>query len=497
MRLDRGGGNDDIPMAKTGIQLHWQNPENSNARRRVDTANMESLSLHRALLKATASSLIFLAATAKRSFAFCPSLNHFPRRPTAPSTALPIRRVVGSPDSQFVLRRRTPPPAYVSASDSPETFASVTSAAVPSSSAPSRLRILKDKMWLRETNEDLTAAEFATRLENLDPGDLGGSEGPSDRNRPRTRGGRAVDYPSILSKLDLRIDALCPGSVVAGAALGEPQYVEAEGWARRGDRSVWTGLAEALTESVALVSGRGAGSVVLADAQREELLRKIQDVRSKVLIAAAKVNEMHFSDDLSTISPTMGTTGTASHFTSSKENNVAAETGDMMTTVEQSEEGPTIYVRDDGTIDWDGALSGAEALKTFGVSIWARINGRQEEDADLDSVAENNAPGGKGGHAPAPAVTAEVEETEAIRTLRIRLEELQKDFREMELRHTELLNSGECLIPSLVRLSLCIFVLMDDASFRPRSCSSGNGCGQCQTGCHRTGAAIPHPELGI
>mmetsp|Transcript_24661 Transcript_24661/g.56571 ORF Transcript_24661/g.56571 Transcript_24661/m.56571 type:complete len:207 (+) Transcript_24661:1916-2536(+) len=206
---------------------------------------------------------------------------------------------------------------------------------------------------------------------------------------------------------------------------------------------------------------------------------------------------MHFSDDLSTISPTMGTTGTASHFTSSKENNVAAETGDMMTTVEQSEEGPTIYVRDDGTIDWDGALSGAEALKTFGVSIWARINGRQEEDADLDSVAENNAPGGKGGHAPAPAVTAEVEETEAIRTLRIRLEELQKDFREMELRHTELLNSGECLIPSLVRLSLCIFVLMDDASFRPRSCSSGNGCGQCQTGCHRTGAAIPHPELGI
>ena len=41
--------------------------------------------------------------------------------------------------------------------------------------------------------------------------------------------------------------------------------------------------------------------------------------------------------------------------------------------------GPYLYIRDDGTIDWDGALQDRAALKQFGTSVWARINGQDPE----------------------------------------------------------------------------------------------------------------------
>ena len=41
---------------------------------------------------------------------------------------------------------------------------------------------------------------------------------------------------------------------------------------------------------------------------------------------------------------------------------------------------PTVYLREDGTVDWDGALQGGEAAKKFGAAVWSRINGRDPDE---------------------------------------------------------------------------------------------------------------------
>jgi hypothetical protein len=105
--------------------------------------------------------------------------------------------------------------------------------------------------------------------------------------------------------------------------------------------------------------------------------------------------------------------------------------------------GPKLYVRDDGTVDWEGALQDRAAIKKFGGAVWARINGQtsaevgDEEDDSEDSKGKHSA------HEK-PAVTAKIEDTPAIREARDELTRLQKDLEETQKSHTALLSSGAC-----------------------------------------------------
>lgn len=112
--------------------------------------------------------------------------------------------------------------------------------------------------------------------------------------------------------------------------------------------------------------------------------------------------------------------------------------------------GPKLYVRDDGTVDWDGALQDRSALQNFGTAVWARINGQNPEFVDESVVVEE-----KNEHAP-KAVTVRIEETDAIREERAALNVLQLEYGEMETAHTALLNSGACWV---VRLRYIMFTL--------------------------------------
>jgi hypothetical protein len=98
--------------------------------------------------------------------------------------------------------------------------------------------------------------------------------------------------------------------------------------------------------------------------------------------------------------------------------------------------GPKLYVRDDGTVDWDGALQDRSALQNFGTAVWARING-QNPEFEISGEEEEAAQD----HAPKP-VTVKIEETDAIRKERDALNVLQVELDEMEVVHTALLNSG-------------------------------------------------------
>jgi len=105
--------------------------------------------------------------------------------------------------------------------------------------------------------------------------------------------------------------------------------------------------------------------------------------------------------------------------------------------------GPKLYVRDDGTVDWEGALQDRAALQKFGTAVWARINGRDptavsEDDHDENGVANR----GAGGHGQEKAVTAKIEDTPQIVEARKTLSELEREYRSMEREHTKLLSSG-------------------------------------------------------
>lgn len=113
--------------------------------------------------------------------------------------------------------------------------------------------------------------------------------------------------------------------------------------------------------------------------------------------------------------------------------------------------GPKLYVRDDGTVDWDGALQDRAALRKFGGAVWARINGQDPVQLSEDEEEEDGSqtkPRGVskveqtgGGHSQKPAVTAKIEDTPAIREARDELNRLQELLKEQSKNHALLLRS--------------------------------------------------------
>jgi hypothetical protein len=105
--------------------------------------------------------------------------------------------------------------------------------------------------------------------------------------------------------------------------------------------------------------------------------------------------------------------------------------------------GPKLYVRDDGTVDWDGALQDKDALRNFGTAVWARINGQNPEfglEDNLQAVEEQGL-AQHGGSSPKP-VTVKIEETDEIKRDKALLDLRRAELRDLEVKHFALLNSG-------------------------------------------------------
>ena len=108
--------------------------------------------------------------------------------------------------------------------------------------------------------------------------------------------------------------------------------------------------------------------------------------------------------------------------------------------------GPKLYVRDDGSLDWDGALQDRAALKKFGGAVWARINGQNADDiSEEDEGEENDVKAANGGHGAGheKRVLAKIEDTPEIREAREELDELKEKLKELQKSHTALLSSGK------------------------------------------------------
>ena len=102
--------------------------------------------------------------------------------------------------------------------------------------------------------------------------------------------------------------------------------------------------------------------------------------------------------------------------------------------------GPKVYVRDDGTLDWDGALQDRAALRKFGTAVWARINGQEPTSLDQENEEDDNKPAGS--HQHDDEVTAKIQDTPEIRLKRAQLAITSEQLRDQQEIHSKLLSSG-------------------------------------------------------
>lgn len=109
---------------------------------------------------------------------------------------------------------------------------------------------------------------------------------------------------------------------------------------------------------------------------------------------------------------------------------------------ESSDGGSKIYVRDDGTVDWDGSLQDKEALINLGSAVWARINGRDPDVVSDDEVSLKEDANNSSDRQHRKEVTAKIEETDEIRQEKERLSALKSTLLHLEKEHLALLNSA-------------------------------------------------------
>ena len=123
----------------------------------------------------------------------------------------------------------------------------------PEQSSFSKLPNLKDRMWVREALEDLTAAEFACNLAPLEKEQDG-------KKRDK------VDFENLLAKLEKRIEDMCVKSTygdtddacIVSYPLNESTYSNAF---PKPDDECWS-----------LLENYGKGSVTYTDEQRSALV---------------------------------------------------------------------------------------------------------------------------------------------------------------------------------------------------------------------------------
>jgi len=238
----------------------------------------------------------------------------------------------------------------------------------------SKLSYLRDLMWIREALEDLTSAEFAISLDN------------TNTIETTKRQKRAVDFDNLLTKLNSRMmDMGC-----------EPNSEE---------------ICE-VDQITGLPVNNTVSSLVYSDAQRRDLFNRILETRY-VLMERMK-NEGDVAEDPFSISlPKI---------------DVEISKGEST-----DDSGVKLYLREDGTVDWDGALQDKTAIKNFGTAVWARINGRDADELSNETETD--------GHS-SKLVTAKIDETDSIRKEKEKLNELEDFLKSMEKENDALLNSA-------------------------------------------------------
>ena len=305
-------------------------------------------------------------------------------RPGGPRSARPVVASVAGPDVLEVSAEGPPEPS-VGANSAASVVAE---AAAPFSSSPtgepvSRTLRLRDSIWARQALDDLVAAEFALRLE------LSGES---------TEAASFVDFERLREQLDNRIDELDSGA--GSSKIGAEDLGALRGRARD-TAAALTASATAAAERAAAQAAEAAASFEAFDEDfdeagetdaKEELKKFWSEFRSEFVRRRDAVAELSW---LALRGPPKDADFTRTNMSA------------------------VLYVRQDGSVDWEGALQGAKAATAFSVDLWKRINGV----ADEGETADDEAQGSDGveatgdGAPPPPPLVAESSRTRRERSL--------------------------------------------------------------------------------
>lgn len=361
----------------------------------------------------------------------CVSISAIAAFSTTPTRSVLSRPII----SQKVLPRSSSPSCLAIASKSAEEISpllprdDITSS--PASSSPSsasKLRQLKDRMWVREALEDLTAAEFASSLTVED------TQAPLSTGGNQSNRKRAVDFENVLNKLDARIEEMC---VITSQEISKQMNQTCHVIERRMPGSEGNTTLQQMCYSLA--ENIGMGSVVYNTEQREALLQRLIATRGRLIsfIDGSEPNEIEEGGNDGD-----GGIGAIDDIRSKLQSEDYSPIQSSPESSKSTTFDPSLYVRDDGTIDWDGALQDREALKKFGSAVWSRINGQDPENKAAGGEGEDLLPSGDEIHALPKVVTAKIAETEAIRMKRNQLEREKLELQRLEAENTRLLNSA-------------------------------------------------------
>lgn len=303
-----------------------------------------------------------------------------------------------------------------------------------------KLRRIKDRMWVREALEDITAAEFACSLASVTSYDAfdnnysnnndNDSNDDDDTNESGLRAiispkkKRAVDFENLLVELDRRVEEMCVRTTYDDASTNGLVCYPL-------DHTLSSDIKpNPNTECWNLKDNVGMGSVTYTRDQRDALIGRILEARENLLIIMdGSVPSKNTNID--EIREQLNADGTSSSATITHNKKQQ----------QQSSAEPLLYVRDDGSVDWDGALQDRAALKKIGTAVWARINGQDpesivEDEEDETTASSNNE------HSNKKPITAEIMETDAIRSLKTKLDILSGEVDKLDAEHIALLSSA-------------------------------------------------------
>lgn len=212
-----------------------------------------------------------------------------------------------------------------------------------------RVQRIKDLSLQKDILRDVTASEFALRVEVSTPD-------PQD-SISESKTSAAIDYEKLISKLDDNLDIL----------NRRPEL----------NNLISYGI-QPIVSSGSIKPSSPSTDFDIDGYNSNNLTARILRIKEDLLLVSQNQPPKYIANFHSESTPEVqsGTSVTTSSSSSSSSPNSTAPKRRLR-----------ILVREDGTVDWDGALAGGKEVARFGAELWERLNGKQKEEG-LPSLSE-------------------------------------------------------------------------------------------------------------
>ena len=221
-----------------------------------------------------------------------------------------------------------------------------------------RIQRLKDANAHKEIIRTITAAEFAMVVQTPTGSKRGGAS--------------SIDYQMLIDKLDANAEELRRKIRSQGGEIMVVQGQDSEkGSAALLQRVIRT--RDELHEYIQVVNTSENGPSALQNTQNTP-------AEAAPIIQTSTGSSSSSISSSSNIEIELNIEQTMTKEQAEKEKLILQEVQDIRNQLR-------VVVREDGTVDWDGALSTGKQAAKLGTELWIRLNGKEEEDA-LPSLQE-------------------------------------------------------------------------------------------------------------